>query len=828
MKKKLTRIINVLLILLFCIGSVFFIITKYFSENIERSIISKIQQNMQTPLILNDVEFTLYENFPYASVKITDLLVLESEEFNGDTLIFAKLAYVNISLLNIIKQNYTLENITISDAKINIKYNKSNTPNFLVFKKTERNKSAVEIEKIILLKTDLYVKKEIPILEMQWYLNRSIISIDNNNYMLHSNGFSKKLIVGSTNYLNNKNFNFLAETQIKKDTIQIFKSNLNIQSVLLNLTGNIINTELLDLKITGSQQEINQMIMQMPKKIKSICSPFFTKGKITFKSSLKGLMNQENNPLFEMEYQIEGGRFKLVSNPQFELTEINFSGNLSNGKERNFNSTKIIASGFNAKTKNGNIDGKFKIENINHLFLDAEFQSSWDLKTLNLIFAKSPFQKMQGKLFNSTKYNGNIIFNAGFKDLFLIANHKSDIKLTNVSCNYKNSHLKYNFQNIDCKINKNNIKFESCLGTISETDFVFTGKTTNLIAYTLGLKDKIYVDGNITSTYSNLNELLTLGEIDNGTENANTSIMPNWLEANCNINITNLSYNNFVASNVTGDLKYRDNEMKSKNLEAKSLNGDIFGEFVLNEPKKKHLSLTSNISLKKINIRNSFDAFNNYGQTFISKEQLKGEGSATINIESHWNPNFILDEKKLKIKSHLIIEKGELIDFKPLEKLSAYISLDELKHVKFSTLENTIDVANEIITIPTMEIKSSALSVMLSGTHTFNQKIDYEITLLLSEIISSSFRKKNTKITSFSEKKQDGKIFNTIYFKMTGDTDDPKISLNKIRFMEDLNKTIKKEKTILSDILKEDVLQKKEKKKKEAGKEIEIEWEPNF
>ena len=180
------------------------------------------------------------------------------------------------------------------------------------------------------------------------------------------------------------------------------------------------------------------------------------------------------------------------------------------------------------------------------------------------------------------------------------------------------------------------------------------------------------------------------------------------------------------------------------------------------------------------------------------------------------------------MKSHLVIEKGELIDFKPLENLSSYVSLEELKHVKFSTLENTIDIENEVITIPTMEIKSSALSVFLSGTHTFDQEINYDIKLLLSELMSTSFRRKNTKITKFGEEQQDGEIFNTVYFKMTGNTNDPKISLDKIRFMEDVNNTIKKEKETIVNIIKEDILQKEEIDEKEEGQDIEIEWDPEL
>ena len=63
----------------------------------------------------------------------------------------------------------------------------------------------------------------------------------------------------------------------------------------------------------------------------------------------------------------------------------------------------------------------------------------------------------------------------------------------------------------------------------------------------------------------------------------------------------------------------------------------------------------SDINFSKINIRNSFHAFNNYGQTFIKENEIKGIGTAEMNIEAHWKPNFILDEEKLKIKSHLVI-----------------------------------------------------------------------------------------------------------------------------------------------------------------------------
>ena len=64
-------------------------------------------------------------------------------------------------------------------------------------------------------------------------------------------------------------------------------------------------------------------------------------------------------------------------------------------------------------------------------------------------------------------------------------------------------------------------------------------------------------------------------------------------------------------------------------------------------------------------------------------------------------------------------------------------------------------------------------------------------------------------------------------------TNDPKISLNKIRFMEDVENSIKKEKETIINIIEEDILQKEEKKQKEKeeeemGEGVEIEWNPEL
>jgi hypothetical protein len=749
----------------------------------------------------------------------------ESRNFDDDTLLFTERAYIELSLIDIFNKNYDIKNIIVTDATINFKYNDLNEPNFQIFRKND-SKNNVSIKKITLLNSKLKIQKSLTKLDLNWLINRAIIDIDANNYKFVTDCFSKKLVVGETDYLNQKNINFNCSSNITKGIVDIKNSLINIESVIFNMNGTVISGNLLDLNIEAKNQSIADLVNSLPLKMKKICAPFILDGNISLSGSLKGLMNKEKNPHFKMNYTISDGNYKLKSIP-FILNNINMEGVVNNGSKRNFESTEIIADIFNAKSKKGFINGNFTVKNLNDYFLKSSFRSAWDLSEVSTYFEDSPFIGLKGQIFTTTLYRGNIAFDYTFKKKFLNAKHTSDIIFKEASFNYNTFPLKFNFKSLKGKFENEKFSINSSITNISKSDISFKGNIYNLISFILNSASKIYINGDIMSNNINLHELMTLNDLSSANNKINT-ILPNWIDVNSSIKVKKMKFKSFESSNLTSKIFFNNNILQLDALETDLLNGSLKGDFTITEPLAENIKLNSKFIVEKIDIRKSFDTFDNYGQTFIKKENLIGIGSAELDIIAHWKPKFVLDAKRLKVRSHLVIEKGELIDFKPLENLSAYVSIEELKHVTFSTLENTIDISNEIINIPTMEIKSSALSLLISGTHSFEQEINYEVTLLLSELISDSFRKKNTQITSFGEEKKDGKIFNTIYFKMTGNTDDPKISLDKIRFMEDLNKSLNKEKETISEIINNDILNKEAVKVKEPGQEIEIKWDPKF
>ncbi|MBK7818485.1 MAG: hypothetical protein IPJ60_13810, partial [Sphingobacteriaceae bacterium] len=109
--------------------------------------------------------------------------------------------------------------------------------------------------------------------------------------------------------------------------------------------------------------------------------------------------------------------------------------------------------------------------------------------------------------------------------------------------------------------------------------------------------------------------------------------------------------------------------------------------------------------------------------------------SASIDFSGTWDKFLEPDLNSMKATSDLQIEQGRLVDFKPLESLAKFVDINDLKSIKFSSLQSRVEISKSIITIPKTAIKNSALNIDFWGTHSFNNDIDYHIQLLINDYL---------------------------------------------------------------------------------------------
>jgi hypothetical protein len=125
-----------------------------------------------------------------------------------------------------------------------------------------------------------------------------------------------------------------------------------------------------------------------------------------------------------------------------------------------------------------------------------------------------------------------------------------------------------------------------------------------------------------------------------------------------------------------------------------------------------------------------------------------------------------------------------------------------LKNLKFASLANTLSIKNRIVTIPAMQIQSSALNVDFSGTHNFDNIIDYRLKILLSDLIKKKSKRLGDE--QFGELEDDGRGKTILYIKMYGDAENPKFNIDKIGIKKKLADDLKKEGKAVKQVLKEE------------------------
>ena len=104
---------------------------------------------------------------------------------------------------------------------------------------------------------------------------------------------------------------------------------------------------------------------------------------------------------------------------------------------------------------------------------------------------------------------------------------------------------------------------------------------------------------------------------------------------------------------------------------------------------------------------------------------------------------------------------------------------ERMRNVKFSKLENVIEIRNRVVTIPMMDIRSSAMDISAKGTHTFDHVIDYAVGFNLRDLLIRKDKELN---------EADDGLGKWMYLSMKGTVDNPAYAVDR-----ELAKEVRKE-----------------------------------
>lgn len=236
---------------------------------------------------------------------------------------------------------------------------------------------------------------------------------------------------------------------------------------------------------------------------------------------------------------------------------------------------------------------------------------------------------------------------------------------------------------------------------------------------------------------------------------------------------------------------------------------------ILDATNAKAIDVVSSFSLTDIAVDSIFYVFEDFGQNFIQAKHLKGLTNASVELEMTLDQHLQLFSETLIADISATIRKGELNGFEPLQALNKYLDDEGLAQLRFAELKNDIHIENKTIYIPQMEIRSNVTVMQLSGTHTFDQQLNYRV-------IAPLRNKKKIDIEEAGSALEEMEGKAKIYLKITGTTDDYKVQYDTEAVKKKLANDLKKEVQELKDAFR---LKGKQKKKELEVSDEEFDWE---
>jgi hypothetical protein len=147
--------------------------------------------------------------------------------------------------------------------------------------------------------------------------------------------------------------------------------------------------------------------------------------------------------------------------------------------------------------------------------------------------------------------------------------------------------------------------------------------------------------------------------------------------------------------------------------------------------------------------------------------------------------------------------------------LKKYLDDEGLNNLRFSDLKNDIHIENKTIYLPQMEVRSNVTDIKISGTHTFDQQIDYHLITPLR-----NKKKINTAEAQTALEESDGQT--KLFLKIIGTTDNYRVVYDTKAVRKKISSDLKNEVKELKEAFKNKGTQQK--KEAELEKDEYFDW----
>ena len=805
----------------------------YYQDKWVQLFLNEANKYVESRVDVGPIKVDVVENFPQLSIVLNEVRIYEPRK--DSAIVFANVGkvYLSFDFLKLWNGVYEINEIALENGRLNLKTLPNGSNNWTFWKTdttisaTKAGKSDFDLHHISLKNLELDYQNS----PLGWQTNTQIKELNSSlkakadlyQCVVKTDLLVKQMILGTgtkNSFFTQKKLAVNSQFNLDNEASTIIISDLEllVENAAFGLKGafNYSKKASVQLILEGKNTSFQHLVSLLPQYITEPLAPYKSGGEVYFLAKANGPISSTENPDVNVSFGCKNASF-TDPDSKMQLSKVNLEGVFNNQGTGN-----LSLANMNGVLDSKPFTGYLKLQNLKLPEVDFGFEGDLSLKGLASFLKNTPLKGASGETNVQLSYNGPA-YDLQNPKTWERVKFTGEIDLNNVAI--PSTKPQFALKNLVGTVlfDNKDIAVSNLKGDLGANTFAVNANLQKIIPLLLNKNKPVFIEADVTCPSLNVDAFFDAPQATGGTQKTSTtndeqdSDWLNHIELKLNMQTKSLAFNKIRASNVVGKLLVNKNGFKVEDLKANAAGGQFQINLLMDTRKPTQWKASGNLKTDAVLVDSVFYMLDNFGQQYLTGAQIKGR------LTSATEGSFSLDANKKIIGSSVVLtaraklEEGKLLKFEPLMAMSKFFKEDKLMNLSFDKLENQFSIANSIITIPEMEVKSSLIIFSVLGTHTFDQVMDYRVKVPLK-----NFRKTDPD-AKFGEIKANAGSDGNLILHIYGKEGNLKVVPDKQAIKEQLRKSWQDEKKEFLNLFKKDKEVVKEKAteptKTEEGKE---------
>lgn len=835
--------VGVLLLLALAISGALY----FFKDEICGYVVQELNKNLKAKVSVEAVDLTFWATFPNVSVDFNKVFIRDSQRFAGksDTLFYSERVRLKFNARDVWNERYNVKTIEVFPGELHLKVDKKGGVNYEIMQASNDSTPssfAFDLQKVTVKQLDFSYANAATNQRYAAFVNDVALkgNFTEKQYVLQAKSALriKQLRSGKVTLIANRPAQFdiaiavnQVENQFAINNALIYVSNLPFH-LKANVNPTDFKLELHSKDIQLADVANNFSLHALEEKLER----FQGSGKVYFDAYVNGKRERTSNTAIECDFGVDNGSlFEPTQNVR--IKQVHLKGKYSNigGASREF----LKLSTIRFTTSSGGFEGKLLLTHFHAPTYQGSATGTLNLAALHSVFHLPYIETVTGNLGIHADFNVQTRLDTG-KKTYAINACEGEITFRDVAVKLIDDKLTFSQLNGLMYLRNEEIGIDEVRLMIGATDLTLNGVFKNYLPY-LEKTGTLLADIELKSRLINVQELGTTSKQEKIQEER-FYVIPDDIEAKVLLDVGTLNYEQHTFKQLRGNMTLSHRKMYFPALTLLNADANIHGSLAIEEQQPEYFYITTQVATESLQFKALFKEWDNFHQEVISENNIFGKAQANVFFEAPFDLRTGIVSKSIKSIVYLKINDGRLKGVDAFKSIAENLKSPKtrlllgnervaelerkLLDLSFDTLENTFTIRNGQLEIPAMHIASSLLNVDVSGTHGFDNAIDYHFAFNFREL------KAKTSSTEFGEEVDDGTGLR-LFMRMYGTIDHPIIVWDKASSKEQARIHREAEKQTVKSILKtefglfkKDTTVKAFQPKENPKEELKIEFNP--